>query len=64
MQKALADGQEALKKGDWTAYGEAQKRLQAAVQDAIAAQPTGSATIPSPSGTATPSPSATPTPAK
>ena len=34
VQKAFADGQEALKKGDWTAYGEAQKRLQAAVQDA------------------------------
>ena len=64
VQKALADGQEALKKGDWAAYGDAQKRLQAAVQDAIAAQPTGSATIPAPSGTATPSPSATPTPAK
>ena len=64
VQKALADGQEALKKGDWAAYGDAQKRLQAAVQDAIAAEPTGSATIPAPSGTATPSPGATPTPTK
>ena len=61
MQKAFADGQDALKKGDWTAYGEAQKRLQSAVQDAIAAQPTGSVTVPAPSGTATPSPSATST---
>ena len=26
MQKAFTDGQDALKKGDWTAYGEAQKR--------------------------------------
>ena len=64
VQKALADGQEALKNGDWAAYGDAQKRLQAAVQDAIAAEPTGSATIPAPSGTATPSPTATPTPTK
>ena len=64
VQKAFADGQEALKNGDWAAYGDAQKRLQAAVQDAIAAQPTGSATIPAPSGTATPSPGATPTPTK
>jgi uncharacterized membrane protein (UPF0182 family) len=62
VQKALADGQEALKNGDWAAYGDAQKRLQAAVQDAIAAEPTGSATIPAPSGTATPSPSAIPSP--
>ena len=64
VQKAFTDGQDALKKGDWTAYGEAQKRLQSAVQEAIAAQPTGSATVPAPSGTATPSPGATPTPTK
>ena len=55
MQKAFTDGQDALKKGDWTAYGEAQKRLQSAVQDAIAAEPSGSVTVPAPSGTTTPS---------
>ena len=37
IQKAFGDGQDALKKGDWAAYGEAQKRLQAAVQEAVAA---------------------------
>jgi len=64
VQKAFTDGQDALKKGDFTAYGEAQKRLQSAIQDAVAAAPTGSVTVPTPSGTATPSPGATPTPTK
>jgi len=41
-QKAFADGQDALKKGDFAAYGEAQKRLQAAIADAVAAQSSGS----------------------
>jgi uncharacterized protein len=64
VQKAFTDGQDALKKGDFTAYGEAQKRLQNAIQEAVAAAPTGSVTVPTPSGTATPSPGATPTPTK
>ena len=65
VQKAFADGQDALKKGDFTAYGEAQKRLQTAIAKAVAAQPSGSVTVPTPSATATatapaPTPTATP----
>ena len=41
----FADGQAALKKGDFAAYGESQKRLQAAIVKAVAAQPTGSVTL-------------------
>ncbi|MFJ2392075.1 MULTISPECIES: UPF0182 family protein [unclassified Streptomyces] len=37
-QKAFAQGQEALKKGDWTAYGQAQKDLQDALKRAEDAQ--------------------------
>jgi len=62
IQKAYSDGQAALKKGDFTAYGEAQKRLQAAIADAVAAAPTGSVTLPAPAGSKTtpaPTPSAT-----
>ena len=61
-QKAFADGQAALKKGDFAAYGEAQKRLQAAITEAVAAAPSGSVTLPTPTatkGTAAPAPSAT-----
>jgi len=64
VQKAFTDGQDALKKGDFTAYGEAQKRLQAAIARAVAAQPTGSLTVPTPGATVTtaaPTPSATTT---
>ncbi|MDQ1537128.1 MAG: hypothetical protein QOE58_1521, partial [Actinomycetota bacterium] len=64
-QKAFADGQDALKKGDFTAYGAAQKALQAAIADAVAAQPSGSITLPTPSATKTtaaPTPGATPKP--
>ena len=65
VQKAFADGQDALKKGDWVAYGEAQKRLQTAIGKAVAAQPSGSLTVPTPGATATttapaPTPTATP----
>jgi uncharacterized membrane protein (UPF0182 family) len=65
VQKAFTDGQEALKKGDFTAYGEAQKRLQAAIAEAVAAAPSGSVTLPTPGATATataPAPTATATP--
>ena len=61
VQKAFTDGQDALKKGDFTAYGQAQKRLQAAIAKAVAAAPTGAVTLPTPSATATPS-GTTPTP--
>ncbi|MGO4340563.1 UPF0182 family membrane protein [Pedococcus sp. 2YAF34] len=61
LQAAYADGQAALKKGDFTAYGEAQKRLDDAIQRAVAASPKGgTATVtptPTTTGTATPSPS-------
>ncbi|MFF9562992.1 UPF0182 family protein [Leifsonia sp. NPDC014704] len=36
--QALSDSQAALKSGDWAAYGEAQKRLQQAISDAVAAE--------------------------
>ncbi|MHB8188615.1 MAG: UPF0182 family membrane protein, partial [Dermatophilaceae bacterium] len=72
VQKAFADGQDALKKGDFTAYGEAQKRLQTAIAKAVAAVPSGSVTLPTPGATATtsapapttsaPAPTATTTP--
>ncbi|MFN8031039.1 MAG: UPF0182 family protein [Dermatophilaceae bacterium] len=55
MKKAFEEGQSALAKGDFTAYGEAQDRLKAALDKAIAAAPKGgSVTIPS-----TPPPTAT-----
>jgi uncharacterized membrane protein (UPF0182 family) len=37
-QQAYDDAQSALKNGDWTAYGEAQQRLQEALQRAAAAE--------------------------
>jgi uncharacterized membrane protein (UPF0182 family) len=37
-QQALADSQAALKRGDFTAYGQAQDRLKSAISAAIAAQ--------------------------
>ncbi|MFQ3562134.1 UPF0182 family protein [Streptomyces gramineus] len=64
-QKAFEAGQEAMKKGDWTAYGKAQDQLQDALRRAEEAQskaggtgggasPSGS---PSPGADASPSPS-------
>nr|WP_277626611.1 UPF0182 family protein [Arsenicicoccus piscis] len=69
-QQAMNDGQKALAKGDFAAYGQAQTRLKAALEAAVKAQqapaPTGSPT-PTPAATATPTPTpaatATPTPA-
>jgi uncharacterized protein len=60
-QKAFSDGQAALKTGDFAAYGAAQKRLQAAIADAVAAAPSGSVTLPSPTATGTAT-APTPTP--
>ena len=37
-QQAINESNEALKKGDWAAYGESQKKLQKALEDAVAAQ--------------------------
>jgi uncharacterized membrane protein (UPF0182 family) len=60
VQKAFTDGQAALKKGDFTAYGQAQSRLQAAIAEAVDAAPTGTVTLPTPGATTTP-PSPAPT---
>ncbi|MBK0419240.1 UPF0182 family protein [Leucobacter sp. CSA1] len=37
MQSALADRDEAMKSGDWTAYGEADERLKRAIEEALEA---------------------------
>ena len=44
LQKAFADGEAALKAGDFAKYGEAQQAAQDALARAIAAAPTGSVT--------------------
>ncbi|MFN8075837.1 MAG: UPF0182 family protein [Kineosporiaceae bacterium] len=54
-EKALTDSQAALRAGDWVAYGEAQKRLQSAIEAAVRAQGPASSTA---SGSASPTPSA------
>ncbi|MFI9151958.1 UPF0182 family protein [Streptomyces sp. NPDC053367] len=59
-QKAFDAGQEALKKGDWEAYGRAQKDLEDALQRAEEAQSkagsgSGAGSSPSPSGSPRPS---------
>ena len=64
-QKAISDADAALKAGDFTAYGEAQKALQEAIDRAVAAQRAGGTTdgsSPSPSPTGSTSPSGTPSP--
>ncbi|MFF4112711.1 UPF0182 family protein [Streptomyces sp. NPDC001714] len=72
-QKAFEAGQEALKKGDWTAYGKAQDELQDALKRAEEAQSKagrtsgGGATAssspsPSPSASGSPSPSGSSSP--
>jgi uncharacterized membrane protein (UPF0182 family) len=58
---AVRDSDAALKAGDFTRYGEAQRRLNAAVTAAIQAQQAAAAArAPAPSASASPSPSATP----
>ena len=59
-QTALNEADAALKAGDFTKYGAAQAKLKAAIAKAVAAQPTGSATL-TPGATATPAPTATAT---
>jgi uncharacterized membrane protein (UPF0182 family) len=67
-QNAITAAEQALKAGDFAAYGQAQKDLQAAINRAVAAQgspATGSPTAspsPSPSGSASGSPSGTSSP--
>ncbi|MEX3103239.1 UPF0182 family protein [Streptomyces sp. ST1015] len=53
-QKAFTAGQEALKKGDWQAYGQAQKDLEAALKRAEDAQ---AAVKPAPAASPSPKPS-------
>ena len=55
---AYSDGKAALAKGDFAAYGEAQKRLEKALADISAAEKA----ITSPGSTASPAPTPTPTP--
>jgi uncharacterized protein len=64
IQAAYDEGRAALAKGDFAAYGEAQKKLDEAIKRAVAASPKGgSVTVtPGPTGTATPSPTGTATP--
>ncbi|MDP5227193.1 MULTISPECIES: UPF0182 family protein [Arthrobacter] len=57
-KSAIDAGQAALKNGDFSAYGDAQKKLQDALNRAIAAD----SAQPSGSGTASPAPSSTPSP--
>ncbi len=62
IQAAYAEGQAALRKNDFAAYGAAQKKLDDAIKRAVAAAPKGGSVSvsPSPSSTATtPAPSAT-----
>ncbi|MDM7854178.1 UPF0182 family membrane protein [Cellulomonas alba] len=63
-QKAIQDSQAALASGDFTAYGNAQKALQNAVQEAVDAQARLGETTSGTSGsgsTASPTPTPTPT---
>ncbi|MEP6800085.1 MAG: UPF0182 family protein [Lapillicoccus sp.] len=59
-QKAVNDGDAALKAGDFTKYGQAQAALKAALAKAIVAAPSGSATL-TPGGTSTTTSTGTPT---
>ena len=55
-QNAITAAEQALKAGDFAAYGQAQKDLQAAIKRAVAAQ--GSPATGSPTASPSPSPSA------
>jgi len=59
-QQAIQDGQDALAIGDFAAYGEAQKRLGAALEDAVAASRRLGGEPGTPSGDSSAAPSATP----
>ncbi|WP_406446104.1 UPF0182 family protein [Streptomyces sp. NBC_00631] len=65
-QKAFEAGQEALKKGDWTAYGKAQSELQEALKRAADAESKSAKTSgggTTPSGSPSPKASSSPSPA-
>ncbi|PJI94738.1 UPF0182 family protein [Luteimicrobium subarcticum] len=59
--QALKEGQAALAKSDFTAYGEAQQRLQQAVEDATAASDALDKAAAGSAATSTPTPTPTPT---
>ncbi|MEU2153952.1 UPF0182 family protein [Streptomyces sp. NPDC019396] len=61
-QKAYEDGQAALKKNDWTAYGRAQADLQSALERAAAAQSSGAQPPQSPPASSAPPPAASTAP--
>jgi uncharacterized membrane protein (UPF0182 family) len=65
-QLAYDEGEKALAKGDFTAYGQAQDDLKAALDDAARAQAelgtASTSSTPAPDPTATPAPSASPDP--
>ena len=54
----MTDADAAMKKGDWAAYGEAQKRLEAAVKKALEAEEAQSKGSATPSAAASSSASA------
>lgn len=58
--KAMTDADAAMKKGDWAAYGEAQKRLEAAVKKALEAEEAQNAASAKASASVAPSASAAP----
>jgi uncharacterized membrane protein (UPF0182 family) len=61
--KAYSDAQNALSKSDWTAYGEAQKRLKTALDQLAKLRNQGRPTTPAtPAPTGTPTPPSTPAP--
>ncbi|WP_404381320.1 UPF0182 family protein [Knoellia locipacati] len=62
IEAANLAGQAALKKGDFAAYGEAQKDLQDAIARASALSPQLIAPTPTASGSGTPTPTPTPSP--
>jgi len=61
-QRAFNDGQDALRRGDFAAYGKAQDRLKAALGRAAASR-TGASPTPRASGSAAPTKPASPAPA-
>ncbi|MGE7438345.1 UPF0182 family membrane protein [Kitasatospora sp. NPDC001175] len=61
-QKAFSDGQDALKNGDWTRYGQDQKALQDALNAAAAAQQGRAGATSAPATPAPAPPASTPTP--
>ena len=60
VDKQFKAGQDALKKGDWTAYGKAQDALSKAIAKAMALQPEGGSIEPGKAATASPTAPATP----